>query len=205
MWYNKAHVKVLDPKQGYDLVVNEYKKYWSWLDDFYRIDFNSFLDRNKEKINIVDLWWWDGRLYQKLNKLNYEKYIACDISEKILKKYPGKIERVVCDLDSKFPFESDFFDLAVSFFVIEYLSDLDNFFLETYRVLKQWWKLIIWYFLQNREFLWKLNWESLKIKMYKHRIDDIKNIAENCFFNVSLIPIYEKTILSWYIVVCEKK
>jgi ubiquinone/menaquinone biosynthesis C-methylase UbiE len=43
---------------------------------------------------------------------------------------------VACDLDSKLPFQSDFFDLAVSFFVIEHLSDLENFFMETYRILK---------------------------------------------------------------------
>lgn len=205
MWYDKVHVKVLDPREGYDLAVDEYKKYWIWLDDFYRIDFNSFIKRASDKINIIDLWWWDGRLYQKLSKLNYNKYIACDISAKILKKYPGKVEKVVCDLDSKLPFESDFFDLAVSFFVIEHLSDLENFFMETYRILKIWWKLVVWYFLQNREFLRKLNWGSFKIKMYKHRIDEIKRIAENCFFDVSLSPVYEKSILSWYIVVCEKK
>ena len=204
MWYNKTHVKVLNPKEGYDLVIAEYKKYRSWLDDFYKIDFNSFVERFHDKINIIDLWWWDGRLYQKLSKLKYNKYIACDISSKILKKYPGKVEKVVCDLDSKLPFESDFFDIAVSFFVIEHLSDLENFFWETYRILKLWWKLVVWYFLQNREFLWKLDWWSFKIKMYKHRIDEIKTIAENCFFEVILKPIYEKTNLSWYIVVCEK-
>jgi len=205
MWYDKNHVKVLDPKAGYDLVVDEYKKYWSWLDNFYRIDFNSFLERASDKINIIDLWWWDGRLYQKLSKLKYNKYIACDISEKILKKYPGKVEKVVCDLDSKLPFQSDFFDLAVSFFVIEHLSDLENFFMETYRILKPGWKLVLWYFLQNREFLWKLNSGSFKIKMYKHRIEEIKTIAEGCFFDISLSPVYEKSTLSWYIVVCEKK
>ncbi len=204
MWYNKVHVKVLDPQQGYDLAVDEYKKYWSWLDNFYRIDFNSFLDRSYDKINIIDLWWWDGRLWQHLSKLNYNKYIACDISPKILKKYPGKVEKVVCDLDIKFPFESDFFDLAVSFFVIEHLSDLENFFMENYRILKQWWKLVLWYFLQNREFLWKLDWWSFKIKMYKHKIDEIKTIAENCFFDLYLTPVYEKSMLSWYIIVCEK-
>jgi len=55
MGYDKAHVKVLDPKEGYDLVVQEYKKYRTWLDDFYRLDFNSFLDRSDRKINIIDL------------------------------------------------------------------------------------------------------------------------------------------------------
>lgn len=205
MGYDKAHVKVLDPKEGYDLVVQEYKKYRTWLDDFYRLDFNSFLDRSDRKINIIDLWGGDGRLYQKLHTLNYENYIACDISQKFLKRYPGKVEKIVCDLDSKFPFDSNFFDLAVSFFVIEHISDLENFLSESYRILKVWWKLVLWYFLQNREFVWKFDWKSFKIKMYKHRIDEIKAIAENCFFDVSLSPVYEKSILSWYIIVCEKK
>jgi len=205
MWYDKAHVKVLDPKEGYDLVVDEYKKYWSWLDGFYRLDFNSFLDRSDKKINIIDLWGGDGRLYQKLYKLNYEKYIACDISQKFLKRYPGKVEKVVCDLNLKIPFVSDSFDLAVSFFVIEHLANLEIFLSESYRILKVWWKLIIWYFFQRREFLWKIRWINFKIKMYKYKIDSIKMIAESNFFNVILNPVYEKNEIVGYIIVCEKK
>lgn len=204
MWYDKTHVKVFDPKQWYDLVDNEYKKYWSWLDSFCKIEFGRFLNRNDCDINILDLWAGDGRLRKYLSKLKYDKYFVCDISEKLLSKHPGKVQKFVFNLEDKFPFESDTFDLATSFFVIEHLYSLENFLNETYRVLKIWWKLIIWYFLQRREFLRKLDWVKFKIKMYKHKIDDIKNIAQDCFFDVVTVPVFEKSELIGYIIVCEK-
>lgn len=41
-----------------------------------------------------------------------------------------------CDLNSQFPFKSNFFDIVVSRQVIEHLIDIDNFVKEIYRVLK---------------------------------------------------------------------
>lgn len=205
MSYQKSHIKVLDLLQGYDLVFDQYDKYRSWLDSFYKLDFSRFVSRNLDVFDIVDLWAWDWRLWQFLNKLNYNKYLACDISQKMIDKHPGNIKKLVFDLDTKFPIESDQFDLASAFFVLEHLADLDNFFEETYRILREWGVLIIWYFIQRREFVWKTKWESFKIKLYKYKIEEIKKKAEHNFFEVFLNPVYEKWMLSWYIIVCEKK
>lgn len=203
MSYKKSYVKVLDSLMWYDLVSDQYNKYRNLLNSFHKLDFNRFVDRNK-KLDIVDLWSWDWRLWSFLSKLEYWKYFACDISPKMLGKHPKVTSKLNFDLNEKFPLESDSFDLAFSFFVLEHLNDLNNFFFETYRILRSWWSMIIWYFLQRREFVWKVKSDSFKIKLYKYKIDEIKKIAENNFFKVLLNPVYDKGILSWYIIVCEK-
>lgn len=203
MSYKKSYVKVLDSLTWYDLVSDQYNKYRNLLNSFYNLDFNRFVDRNK-KLDIIDLWSWDGRLWSFLSKLEYWKYFACDISSKMLEKHPKVTSKLIFDLNEKFPLESDLFDLAVSFFVLEHLDNLNNFFFETYRILRSWWSIVIWYFLQRREFVWKLKSDSFKIKLYKYKVDEIKKVAENNFFKVLLNPVYDKGILSWYIIVCEK-
>jgi len=45
---------------------------------------------------------------------------------------------------------------------------------------------------------------KFKIKMYKHKIEYIKETAENCFFDVSFDYVFEKSELIGYIIICEK-
>ncbi len=59
-----------------------------------------------------------------------------DVAEKLLKRGPARIEKVVADIEEVWPFADGEFDIALCFFVLLHLSDLGHFFEEAYRVLK---------------------------------------------------------------------
>lgn len=205
MWYNSKHTKILDSQEWYDLIADEYGKYHKHLDSFYSLDLNRFLP-NEENLKIVDLWAGDWRLYKTYEWVKVSEYFACDISRELLKNHPKNINTNIhiLDLDDKFDLPEDYFDFATAFFVLEHLQDLDNFFNETYKILKQWWRLVIGHFLQRREFEWKKNNETFKIRQYKHRLENIKECAENNFFDFHYFECREKWNLLWYVIVCEK-
>lgn len=204
MTYDSKHVKMLDPKEWYDLVFDKYWEYHSYLDGFDNFAFSRFLPRGRDNLRIVDLWSWDGRLYKSLSDLKFIRYVACDISEKLLSKHPGKVEKIVCNLESPLPFDGDSFDLAVSFFVIEHLSNIEFFFEEIYRILDKNWTFILWYFFQRRSFEWKVWKDSFKIKIYNHRLEDVLKYWKNAGFEVNTLPVKEKGNLIWNIFVFEK-
>lgn len=204
MTYDSKHIKILSAKEWYDLVYDKYWEYHSYLDWFDKFAFSRFLPRWKKALRLIDLGAWDWRLYKFFGNLDISKYVACDISEQLLKKHPGKIERIVCDLETTLPFSDSSFDLAVSFFVIEHLSDIKLFFDEVYRILDNGWSFILGYFLQRRSFVWKTWKESFKIKLYNHRIEDILEYWKKAGFIVNNIPLQEKWNLIWYIFVFEK-
>lgn len=204
MTYDSKHIKILPPKEWYDLVHEKYWEYHSHLDWFDKFAFSRFLPRWKKNIRLIDLGAWDWRLYKFFRDLDISKYVACDISESLLKKHPWKVEKVVCDLETTLPFSDSSFDLAVSFFVIEHLSDIKMFFDEAYRILDHGWSLILGYFLQRRSFVWKIGKDSFKIRLYNHRVEDIIEYGEKSGFIVNNIPLQEKWSLIWYIFVLEK-
>ena len=81
----------------------------------------------------------DGRMFKYLSPLKPERYVACDIAEKLLSRHPnnaGRVEKVVCDLEDTLPFDDESFDLATSFFVLEHIEDVEHLFNEVYRILK---------------------------------------------------------------------
>lgn len=211
MSYNSKHVEIMDPKTWYDLIADQYWKYHSHLDSFCDLEIQRYLPRDTDWIDIIDLWAGDGRVLKYFEWINYRKYVACDISEKLLKKHPTnwlKIEKVVCDLESKLPFEDDSFDVATSFFVIEHIEDLKWLFWEVYRILKEEWRRIIWYFLQRKEFEWEAwKWKEhkkFKIQQYRYRLEEIQEAAEYNFFKFNYQEVVENWILIGYIIVCEK-
>lgn len=211
MSYNSKHVEILDPKTWYNLIADQYWDYHKHLDSFCNLEIQRYLPRNCHNIDIIDLWAGDWRVLKYFNGINYRKYVACDISEKLLKKHPTnwlKIEKVVCDLESKLPFEDDSFDVATSFFVIEHIEDLKWLFWEVYRILKEEWRRIIWYFLQRKEFEWEAwKWKEhkkFKIQQYRYRLEEIQEAAEYNFFKFNYQEVVENWILIGYIIVCEK-
>lgn len=207
MWYQSKHTQIMNPQEWYDIVAEQYINFHKHLDSFENGTFTRFLPR-EENINIIDLGAGDGRLFKYFQKTNFKSYTACDISPKLLEQHPGDINKVVCDLEDKLPFDTDSFDLALSFFVLEHIDDLNNYFEEAYRILKNWWKLIIGHFFQRREFerdigKWK-DKNKMKIKQYKYKLDDIIDAAQYNFFKTHTTPIHEDKILLWHIIVCEK-
>jgi ubiquinone/menaquinone biosynthesis C-methylase UbiE len=46
------------------------------------------------------------------------------------------VQKVVCDLNERLPFDEDSFDIATSFFVLEHVENIERLFEEVYRILK---------------------------------------------------------------------
>jgi SAM-dependent methyltransferase len=204
--YSSKHILIKDPKEWYNLIANDYGNFHKHLNSFDNNNFLNFIPRDTEKLNIIDLWAWDGRIYDILKNYKFKKYIACDIAEKLLKKHPWKnVEKIICDLEKTLPFQDNYFDLAISFFVLEHIENLQNFFEESYRILNNNWKLIIWYFLQRREFLREHKDDNFKIKLFNHKIQNLETLIKSIFDWIIIVPIKEKNILIWFIIICEKR
>lgn len=194
MGYDSKHVNIKSPKEWYNLIADEYGKYHNHLDSFDKGFFQRILPRNIDNLNIIDLGAGDGRMWKFFKNIPIQKYTACDISEKLLKRHPGtnKVEKVVCNLEEILPFEDNSYQLALSFFVLEHIHNIQGLCEEIYRILQPGGQRIIGHFFQRREFLWKKEKETFKIELYNHRIQDIEKIAHNCFFSVETFPITEK-------------
>lgn len=207
MAYDSKHTQLLHPEEWYNLTKDEYKKYWSHLDSFYSIDFNRFVPRERLDYSILDLWAWDGRMYKQLKKIEPDEYVACDIAKDLLAKHPWRIKKVVCDLEKDWPFEDASFDLLSAFFLLEHIEDIQHFFYESYRILKNKGQLIIWHFLQRRLFTWNFNWKRFKIEQFPHTIEELEEEAKMNGFKTWVLALHDlcdaKT-LTWHLLICEK-
>ena len=207
MTYDSKHTEILSPEEGYNITKDEYKKYWPHLNTFYSIDFNRFVPRVRKDYRVLDLWAWDWRMYEQLKKINPDDYIACDCAKELLSKHPGRIKKVVCNLEKDWPFEDESFDLLSAFFLLEHIEDVEHFFNEAYRILKANWQLIIGHFLQKRLFMWSINWRRFKIEQFPHTIEDLENQAKEVWFKTGVMQlrdVCDNKLITWHLLVCEK-
>jgi ubiquinone/menaquinone biosynthesis C-methylase UbiE len=135
MTYDSKHTEILDPKSGYDAVADQYGQHHKHLNTFYHIEFLRFLPR-KASFDIIDLGAGDGRMFSQLNAIPHETYIALDISKEMLARHPKGPKPLVADLEKKLPLKNENFDIAVCFFTLEHIENLDHFFAEVYRILR---------------------------------------------------------------------
>jgi len=203
MWYDSKHVEIRWPKEWYNAVAWQYWQSHKHLNSFYHIEFLRFLPRWKI-FKIIDLWAWDGRMFPVLNSLPHSEITACDISEKMLEKYPKEAKKKIINLEEIFPFEDNSFDLAFCFFTLEHINNIENFFSETYRILSNDGQIFIWHFFQRREFERSINQKKFKIQQYKRSTDEISEVAKKCFFDISIIPLYDKSIHTWDLIIWKK-
>lgn len=94
-------------------------------------------DRDK-KAFFVDLGCDNGEWTNKVaEKINTKNVFGLDYINSQLKKANALgIKTKKGDLNEKFPFRSDFFDVVHSNQVIEHLTEIDNYISEIYRILK---------------------------------------------------------------------
>lgn len=203
MWYDSKHVEIFWPKEWYDNIANQYSQYHSHLNSFYHIEFLRFLPRG-QKFSIIDLWAWDGRMFPVLNKIPHTNITACDISEKMLEKYPKWAIKKVANLEQSFPFENNEFNLAFTFFTLEHIKNIENFFSECYRILSNDWIIFIGHFFQRREFERTANKTKFKIFQYKRSTEELQKIAEKEGFSIEIIPMNDKNIHTWDLIIWKK-
>ena len=203
MWYDSKHVEIRSPKEWYNAVADQYNQSHEHLNSFYRVEFLRFLPRWKN-FRIIDLWAWDGRMFLTLNKIPHTEITACDISEKMLEKYPKWAKKHVVDLEQTFPFDDNSFDLAFCFFTLEHIQNIENFFNETYRILSDDGQIFIGHFFQRREFEWTVNQKKFKIQQYKRSTEDIEKVMKESFFDVDIVPMSDKWVHTWDLIIWKK-
>ena len=91
-------------------------------------------------MKVLDLGAGRGAFTKTLHEMGYEVY-ACDLFPEIFEFDPVECRKV--DITSVFPYEDDFFDAIVAIEVSEHITDHQNFFRETNRILKSQGKLYI--------------------------------------------------------------
>ena len=96
------------------------------------------LEKNK-KAHVLDIGCGDGQKTIKFkSKIGCKTIYGIDgVKERLVaakKRGIDKTKKV--NLETKWPFESNFFDIIVSNQVIEHVADIDNFIKETKRLLK---------------------------------------------------------------------
>lgn len=101
---------------------------------------NKIIDILNEKKNavILDIGCNNGNLTVKAaKKINTTNIFGIEIDTKAAKKAKNKgIDVKICDINKKFPFKDNFFDVIISNQVIEHVENTDHFFSEIHRVLK---------------------------------------------------------------------
>ena len=203
MNYDSKHTEILPPKEGYDLVAYQYGDYHKHLNTFYHLEFLRFLPR-KSSFDIIDLWAGDGRMFNELDKIPHNEYIALDISKEMLLKHPRGPKHLVADLEKKLPLEDESFDIAVIFFTLEHIENIHNFFAEAYRILQQGGKLFIGHFFQRREFSWTVKNMSFKIRQYKRTTKELQDVAHEAYFQTEILPLYDKADHTGDLLICTK-
>ena len=131
-------------------------------------------------------------MFPVLNSLPHSEITACDISEKMLEKYPKEAKKKIVNLEENFPFDDDSFDLAFCFFTLEHIENIQNFFHETYRILSNNGQIFIGHFFQRREFERTANQMKFKIQQYKRSTEEIEKIMKESFFDVDIIQMNDK-------------
>ena len=99
----------------------------------------EFLEQQlKHKNAMIDLGCGYGFVaFMFKNLLNFEEAWGIDIDDSRLEKAKKYVKTSKVNLEKdKLPFPNDHFDLAISFGVLDHMVFWDNFFSETYRVLK---------------------------------------------------------------------
>lgn len=98
---------------------------------------SNFINRlHYHNKNILDLGCWEWYFFEFLDKGN--NLYGIDIAWVRLEKNKSKFHLLEWDLDSKFPWENDFFDVITSMSVMEHLFSIEHHLKEAHRLLKKW-------------------------------------------------------------------
>ena len=204
MWYDKKHIKILDVQTWYNKAYKEYKKSHKFLENFDKNLWQRFIPKNIEWKTIVDLWCWDGRISSFFAWKWIKKYIWVDISENMLKWTKSYVEKIQTDLNKKIPLENESWDIIISLFTILHIDNIEKFFEEVYRILKQDGIFILFHHIERKNYLYKIWKEEFKISTNKWAYKQVENLLDYNFFKFNIYDVKEDNIVIWKYFICKK-
>lgn len=205
MSYRKYSIPQLSAQEGFDKASVFYRQYRSHLDSIDHNRFTRYLPRSLQWLSIADLGAGDGRIFDHFKNIEFQNYYALDISQKMLDRFRNsKITKICTDCSESIPLDDESIDLALCFFFLEYITTLQDFFQEVYRILQPGGICVMTYFYQRHAFVWWHGDESFKIAREPHQYTDIETSAEYAFFSIEKSPIIESGKTTGYIYVFTK-
>ena len=196
--------KYKDP-EAYDYVVDKFLGRSKLV-----VDLVSYLEKHiSKKAKVLDLAAGTGALSLELAKKGYQTYttdISQDMMEKLqtkAKKQELKIISSVANLNDKLPFKNNNFSAIITSSANRYITNMDTFLSEVYRVLEKG-GYFIWPILGSDVISWKINSGlkqptlslTLAKEMKRHgfmvKTDAVKSIFRNTLKGVPpyAIPTY---------------
>jgi ubiquinone/menaquinone biosynthesis C-methylase UbiE len=152
--YRKFTTPQLDSKTGFNKAAKDYHTYRNHLNSVDQNRFLRFLPRSLNDKVILDIGSGDGRIFEHFKNIEFGRYIALDISEDMLRLFrASQIEKICANCSEYIPLDDDSVDLALAFFLFEYITTLQDFFEEVYRVLKPGGTFVATYFYQRNSFV----------------------------------------------------
>lgn len=179
----EIYSKVYKSAQGYDLYADSYEKDYEYLNSFENDVLYKFLGNLKDK-EVLDVGCGTGRLIKFMSERGAQ-VSGTDVSEGMLeiarKNFPD-LSFVKAEAEN-LPYEDNSFDLVVAAFVIVHLKNLDKFFEEVYRVLKDGGVFILSNINQRKAPKLELkDGEEIVIESHYHRPEDVlKELGRNLF------------------------
>ena len=205
MWsYDKKQVEILDVKQWYNRFYKQYKKSHNFLENFDKNLWQRFLPRKLEWKTIVDLWCGDGRISNFFVNKNIDKYIWIDISENMINQTKSYVQKIIHDLNYPFPLENESADIIISLFTLLHIDNIQFFFEESYRILKENGIFIIFHHIERKNYIYKDGKKEFKISTNKWSYKEIEKLLEYNFFKFKVYDVYEWTNLIWKYFIANK-
>ncbi len=155
--------------------------------------------------DILDIGAGDGRTYEYFKHRPCKSYTAFDLSPAMLAQFKASnVIKIEWDMNERRPLLDSSYDVLLSFFTLEYVTDLQDFFAEAYRVMRQDGIFVFSYFHQRREFIFGHADTQYKIEQSVHSYDHIREALEYNFFTVEEIALRDGAKIVGYVYGCRQ-
>jgi len=193
--YDKKQVEILNVEDGYNKFYKDYKKSHKFLENFDKNLWQRFLPRDFKWKTILDLWCGDGRISNFFVWKHIKEYIWIDISENMLNQTKSYVKKIKHDLNLPFPLESNSADIIISLFTLLHIDNLQNFFEEIYRIMKDDGVFILFHHIERKNYVYKEGKKEYKIATNKWAYKEIEKKLEYNFFKFKTYDVFEWNIL----------
>lgn len=195
MSYTHEHVPVVPAKQGYNRLSKHYASYHKQLTAWDKAACEKCLPRSLCWVQVLDLWWGDGRRAKLLLRKEIARRVIVDQAEDLLVQAPWRTEKILADLEQPLPISEDgVFDLILCNFVLLHLQGT-TLFAEARRLVAPTWRMLLFHHQERRPYLHDVQNESFKIETFYRRDEEILQCLEEECWTVDVFTVDESTTL----------